>query len=289
MNGQPIKIKSGASGYEDVTRKWKTGDRVEITVPRSLHLQAMPDNPDRVAIMYGPLVLAGDLGPEKDPNAGKPDYVPVLLVKNRPLTDWLQPVAGQPCVFRTENIGRPRDVELSPFFRVYDRHYSIYWDIFTPAQWQAKQAAYEVELETARQLAAHTVDFFQPGEQQPEQDHHFNGEQTRSGDAGGRKWRDAVNGGSLTWEMKVLADKPVALTMTYWGSDSGARVFDVLVNGEKIATQTLDNNESGKFFNVTYPLTEKLTKNKTSLTIKLQAHPGAMVGGIFGARIVRVE
>jgi hypothetical protein len=32
-------------------------------------------------ILYGPLVMAGDLGPEDDPAAGDPDYVPVFSLK----------------------------------------------------------------------------------------------------------------------------------------------------------------------------------------------------------------
>jgi hypothetical protein len=287
VNGEPVKVKSAPSGYEDVAHEWKSGDRVEITAPRSLHLEAMPDNSNRVAILFGPLVLAGDLGPENDPNAGQPDYVPVLITEQRPLSAWLKPSDTQPCVFRTENVGRPRDVELRPFFRVYDRRYSIFWDLFTPAQWAERQAAYAAERERQRQLEARTVDYFQPGEMQPERDHHFNGERTRSGELDGHRWRDAFDGGFMSWEMKVPPDEPVTLAITYWGSDSGGRVFDVLVNGEKVATQTLDNNRPGQFYDESYRLPDSLTHGKNSLTIRLKAHPGNLAGGFFGARILR--
>ena len=289
VNGNQVKENSTPSSFANVTREWKTGDRVEVTIPQSLHLQPMLDNPNRVAIMFGPSVLAGELGPENDPAAAKPDYVPVLLTDNRPPMEWTKPVAGKPCTFRTVGVGHPRDVELRPFFSAVQGHYSVYWDIFTRQQWQAREAAYESEREHLRRLEARTVDFFQPGEMQPERDHHFSGENTRSGDAGGHKWRDAVDGGSLTWDMKVLPDKPVSLTITYWGNDSGGRVFDVLVNGQKITTQTLDNNEPGKFFDVTYLLPEKATKDKTSINIRLKAQNRGMAGGIFGARVVRTD
>ena len=39
----------------------------------------------------------------------------------------------------------------------------------------------------------------------------------------------------------------MTLDVTYWGSDSGGRVFDILVNGQIIATQTLTNNNPGVF------------------------------------------
>ena len=288
VNGKPVNENTTPSSFADITRQWKTGDRVEVTIPLSLHLQPMPDNPNRVAIMFGPLVLAGDVGANNDPNAAKQDYVPVLVTENRPPSDWIKPVAGKPCTFHTVGVGRPREVELRPFFRVTEGHYSVYWDIFTAQQWQAREASYEIEREQQRQLAARTVDFFQPGEMQPERDHNFNGDHTRSGDADGHKWRDAVDGGSLSWNMKVLPNKPAMLVITYWGSDSG-RVFDVLADGEIVATQTLANNQPGKFFDVTYPLPEKITKDKTSVTIRLQAQAKQTAGGIFGARTVRAE
>ncbi len=289
VNGKRVEENSQPSSFADVTREWKTGDRVEVTLPQVLHLQSMPDNPDRVTIMHGPLVLAGDLGPNDDTNAAKPAYVPVLVTDQRPPGDWIQAVAGQPCVFRTVGVGHPRDVPLEPFYRVTTDHYTVYWDIFTDSQWKAREAAYEAEHRQQLELAARTVDFFQPGEMQPERDHDFSGEQTRSGDFNGRKWRDATDGGGFQWQMKVLVDQPVALAVTYWGGDGGGREFDILVDGEKIATQTLANNRPGNFFDVTYLLPEKLTQGKTKVTVRVQAHAGALAGGIYGARILRTE
>ena len=43
----------------------------------------------------------------------------------------------------------------------------------------------------------------------------------------------------------VRPGQPQALSVTYWGSDSGARVFDVLVDGRVVATERLDNNRPG--------------------------------------------
>jgi len=94
----------------------------------------MPDNPQRVAVMYGPLVLGGDLGPVDDASAEQP--VPVLLTKGRKPSVWLQAVPNQSCVFRTMEVGRPRDALLMPFFRIHDRRYTVYWDIFTEEQWR---------------------------------------------------------------------------------------------------------------------------------------------------------
>ena len=87
--------------------------------------------------------------------------------------------------------------------------------------------------------------------------------------------------------MRVLPDQPVDLVLTYWGSDVGGREFDILVDGSQIATQTLNNNRPNRFFDVLHPLPDALTRGKEKVTVRLQAHPGRIAGGLFGARTVR--
>lgn len=54
-------------------------ERIEVRMPFSLRLESMPDDPKRVTILFGPHVLAGDLGPEHDPKVKNPMYLPVLI------------------------------------------------------------------------------------------------------------------------------------------------------------------------------------------------------------------
>jgi len=78
----------------------------------------------------------------------------------------------------------------------------------------------------------------------------------------------------------------MSVACTYWGSDSGGRVFDILVGGTIIATQTLTNDSPGQFFNVEYAIPWALTAGKTNLAIRFQAHSGQMAGGVFGLQTV---
>jgi hypothetical protein len=73
---------------------------------------------------------------------------------------------------------------------------------------------------------------------------------------------------------------------TYWGSDSGNRVFDIVVNGTTIATQYLTNDDPGQFFTVQYAIPSALTTGKTNVTIQFLAHAGNMAGGVFGLQTV---
>jgi uncharacterized protein len=134
INGNKQSVNNKPGSFVAINRKWRSGDIVRIVIPFSLRLEPMPDNSDRVAVMYGPLVLAGDLGPVDDPLAKNPDYVPVLATGKRSPSEWMKPVDGKINTFITLNTGNPRDIEFKPFFKIYDRRYSVYLDITNSAR-----------------------------------------------------------------------------------------------------------------------------------------------------------
>ena len=57
-------MKGKPSSYITLDRKWQRGDRIEVRYPMSLRVETTPDDPTRGALLYGPVVLAGDLGTE---------------------------------------------------------------------------------------------------------------------------------------------------------------------------------------------------------------------------------
>lgn len=289
VNGRAQKIASTPGSYAGITREWRRGDRVEIRVPMSLHMEPTPDNPQKSAVLYGPLVLAGDLGPADDPAARSAGYVPVLITGGKPVKEWLKPVEGKSLAFQLAGVGRPRDVTFQPFNSLHHSRYNVYWDLFTPDQWTARQQEYLAEQERQKRLDAITIDSVQPGEMQSERDHNMQGERTGAGEFDGRKWRDATEGGWFSFDMKVTPGKPARLVATYWGSDRGPRIFDILVNGRKIATQELNNLKPDSFVDVPYELPASITEGRESITIRFQAHPGRTAGGLFGLRIQKVE
>jgi hypothetical protein len=98
-----------------------------------------------------------------------------------------------------------------------------------------------------------------------------------------------VDGGWFSFDMRVQPDSENSLVCTYWGSDRGGRVFDVLVNDQKIATEELLGKAPDKFYDVTYTIPTELTEGRSKVTVKLQAHPQNTAGGLFGARVLRPE
>ncbi|PPK84549.1 hypothetical protein CLV84_3711 [Neolewinella xylanilytica] len=288
VNGEPQEAASAPGTFVGLTREWADGDVVKLEMPFSLHLEAMPDDSSRIAVFHGPLVLAADLGPEGDVGAEASDYVPVLMSESRDPAEWLEPVAGAASTFRTVGIGTPREVELRPFYRVHERNYSVYLDLFNDRQWRERQAAYEAERERKRELEAITFDEFQPGEMQPERDHHFTGEDLNQlEDFRGRKARGSERGGWLSFTMAVTPDAPMALVLEYWGGFTGSKTFDILVDGELIATENISGKADGRFIDVRYPLPEALTAGKESVTVKFAPHVGHRAGPFFYARTVK--
>jgi DUF1680 family protein len=141
VNGDKLKVDTEPSTYLTLNRNWKDGDKVTVEMPMSLHLHKMPDDPQLAAIMYGPLVLAGELGTGgMDPktvyseNQGvlrgrKVAPVPSFLADADNLDAWIKPVAEKPLTFRTVDAGRPNGVTLVPYHKLFGQRYAIYWRI----------------------------------------------------------------------------------------------------------------------------------------------------------------
>jgi len=284
INGKPEKITPNSSGYSEINRKWKSNDKIEITLPMDLHLESMPDNADRIAFLYGPIVLAADLGDTlPDPVFG----TPVLLTDNRNINDWLNPVDIKKLLFETKGTGRPKDISLKPFYTLYNKYYSVYFDFFTKAGWAERQAEYEAVKKQQQLIEERTIDFFRIGEMQPERDHNLVATEKSYVDiALGRTGREARRDNNFTFTMKVNPGTSNILLLTYIGDDKD-RKFDVLVDGVKIAYVEWNGGTTGKFYDNEYTIPQDLIGNKTTVTIKIDANHGRTAGRIFGCRILK--
>jgi hypothetical protein len=287
------------SSYVEIQRTWKTGDRVEIALPKTLRLEPVPDNPQRVAILWGPLVLAGDLGPEPERGRGRgprveEPTVPVFVAAERPVEEWLKPVArGE---FRTDRVGRLTgsdeiaDVNFVPFYRLHRRTYAVYWDLFTPDGWEQERAKYAAEQERLRRLQAATVAYAQPGEMQPERDFSY---QAGDGVSVQRVLGRTGRRGN-TWfsfEMPVESEHPMALVATYYSDERrrGEADFEILVDGQRLAQQKVERSSPARFFDVEYVLPANMVQNKEKVTVRFQATEGNEIATVFGLRMIRAD
>jgi hypothetical protein len=305
INGEPLAELPAAGAYVTIDRTWQDGDRVEVTLPKQLRLEPLADNRQRAAILWGPLVLAGDLSQTAAASAAgaegrsgerrrrrNRDWVepPVLVVAEEDPRQWIEPVAEQPGRFRTVGAGREHDIELTPFYALHRTVYSAYWDLFSPAQWAIKEQ--EIAAERARQqrLRDATVGYFQPGEMQPERDANFAGEETwptrvegRPGRTG-RKW--------YAFELPVDPEHPLALVVTYHSGERHVRLreeFAILVDDQEIARPAMEPSSPPRFFDVQYPIPSELVAGKEKVTVKFATGERGNIATVFGVRMVRAD
>ncbi len=289
VNGERVASLPGPASYVDLTREWKTGDTVSIVLPKTLDLESTPDDPRRAALMWGPLVLAGDLGPAVErgrgtPPPARPD-VPVLVAAERPVAEWLESVPDRPGTFRTEGVGREADVELVPFYRLHRRTYAAYWDLYTPAEFEAHTAALATESERLRELEARTVAFVRPGSRDDDQQFNQQGENTSVARVEGRTGRGGR--GWFSYDLPIGADPPTTLRVMYHADQRRERRFEILLNGERIGEQTVPRDTRPEFFDVEYGLPRELVAANGRVTVRFQAVDGSDIAPVFAIRLVR--
>ena len=143
INGKIEDVEATPESYLTISRKWKTGDKVLVRFPMSLHLRPARDKKDLVTVMYGPLVLAGELGSKdmpKDISSNQKAHsrdespeVPVLQIDvDKDPGSWLEQVPGDTLRFKTVGVGKPNDVTMIPLSDLHHQRYTVYWETKAP-------------------------------------------------------------------------------------------------------------------------------------------------------------
>lgn len=294
VNGKAVKVTATPGSYVELKRTWKTGDSIALNLPKKLHIEGLPDNKNRAALMWGPLVLAGDLGPER---RGAPaDPIPSFVSADKPVGEWLQPVADRLGVFHTVGVGKVTDgsekeLEFVPFYRLHRRTYGIYFDLYSDDTWNKYLAEQALQKTKQQKLEAATIAFIQPGDPDKEKAFNQQGEETNQDRNGGRAGRRAKKW--FSYELPVEATTPVALVVTFNTDERGKRSVEILVDGQRIGEQSIDRSPpgsaTGKFFDVDYKLPADFLKDKRKITVKFQATNGNETATVFGLRAVRAD
>lgn len=290
VNGKNVSDVPPPDHYVELNRRWKNGDTIELVLPKTLHLDPLPDNPRRVALMWGPLVLGGDIGPENRrmrARANDLSVVPVFVTGDKPVTEWLKPIADKPGDFHTDGVGRERDVDFIPFYRLHERTYAVYWDLYSDAQWAERSQQVVAERERQQKLEAATVGFAQPGEMQAERDANEQGEESDVDRIMGRPYRRGSKW--FSFDLPVDTAHPMAIVVTYYNDEWRKRTFDILADGQKIGEQEVGKGDAPHFFDVTYAVPADLVKDKKKITIRFQATNGNEIAAVFGIRSIRAD
>jgi hypothetical protein len=301
VNGQSQPIASRPGTFASVEREWRDGDRVDVELPMSLRIETMPDDPSVVAFLYGPVVLAADLGGggldasrrygEQAPEMADEDTPPIPVLAASDAIEALKRVqpAGEPLVFRTAGLARPADVELRPLFRLADRRYTVYFDLLSEAALAERRERERDEAKAVAALDARTVDRVTPGDGKDEAAHALEQKNSEAGRFEGRLHRDAFwGGGGFSYQLTLPAASPAVVGFACWGGESRHHAFEVTVDGEVIGTQKLFDDDPGNVLRVEMPIPARLAEGRERIRVGFRpvAKSGS-IGAIFDVRILR--
>jgi len=135
VNGSTLPAFASPTSYLSLNRVWKTGDKIELSLPMSLHIHRMPDDETLQAVMYGPLVLAGRFDSvtndmtygDYEPKPGDQYKVPDIVADASKPTAWVEPDGKQSLTFRS--VGQSQALTLVPLHRVIHEKYAVYWKV----------------------------------------------------------------------------------------------------------------------------------------------------------------
>jgi DUF1680 family protein len=306
VNGAPWPLASTPASYARIERRWKDGDRVEVELPMRTRIEGLPDGSDWVAVMHGPLMLAARTGTEDldglvaDDGRGSHiapgpylplDGAPMLVGERDALATGIVPVPGEPLVFDASALVRPegfRSLRLEPLHRVHDARYMAYWRTATAGEYPAVLAAIEAAERERQALDTRTLDQVQPGEQQPEVDHAYEGRDSATGSFLGRPWRDA--GGRFSYRLSArrpVADgTPLSLQLTLFGGEWQAGM-DVRVDGRTLATVGMEGGGADDFLIRAIALPPQLAAAaRNGIRVEFAAHDGRRTPRLFELRLL---
>jgi hypothetical protein len=268
-----------------------------------IELEQLPDKSDYLSFVYGPVVLGAKTGTNNldgliadDSRMGHiahgklypVDEAP-MFITDKPEKD-LQPEKLEASALSFSMPGevypsQGKELILEPFYRIHDARYEVYFPFTSPSDFAGRQE--KMKREEAKRLALEekTIDYVSPGEQQPESDHNFKAKDTEAGVHLDRHWRHAR--GWFSYDLNDPEKEAEKVRITYAGGDKGRR-FDILVNQKVITTVNLEGSQSESFYSVEYDIPNEIVEEGNGiLTIKFEAKPGSIAGGIYGVRLMR--
>jgi DUF1680 family protein len=300
VNGKALSYTSHPSSYVTIDRQWKKGDVVQVMLPMHNTIERLPNVPEYIAIMHGPILLGAKTGTEDLKGlvaddgrwahiaSGKRlpiDKAPIIIEDNiASLTTKLKPVAGKPLTFTASQIKLVNsiDVVFEPFFKIHDARYMMYWIALSNKQYHSYLDSITVLENQKLELQKRTIDFVAPGEQQPEVDHAMQRQNSNSGNNMDEFWRDARNGGFFSYQLSTNNETGLSLIVRYWGAETGNRKFDIYIDDEKLFTEDISGKwNQRKFQEVEYTIPDSMIKGKESVTVKFQAQPANTAGAVY--------
>lgn len=238
---------------------------VSVELPMELHIRRALDRSGNFSIMYGPLVLAADLGSGNMPEdivddqliymtSGTNAAVETISADLKAPESWISQTDAKSLTFTTAETATKKGVSytLRPFFDIHHTRYAAYFASNNSAEDKRTKAFEKI-----------TADFIEAGRQQSEMDHNFATEGTLIGyiDTVDRNFRafDADTG-FVRYKARFDAKKQNAVVLTIYGKDAGS--LNVRYGETELASITLAGDKGDELFDIRMEVPKKLVKAK---------------------------
>ena len=120
INGEQHPVQADASGFALIRRTWSE-DTVILDLPKALSTAPIPDEPETVAFLDGPVLLAGLCAQEVTLLGDRDNPASLLAPDNE--REWGNWLGG----YRT--IGQPAAIRFKPLHEVVDEAYTLYFPV----------------------------------------------------------------------------------------------------------------------------------------------------------------
>jgi len=142
INGRSLEAAADAGSYLAIHRLWQDGDTVSISLPMELRQESLAGADSVAAALYGPLVLAADLGAGPTDEQSRIIHSGETVPKNLPAASplpkasatqdastkqWIQVDSAPELRFTAS--GEGAKYTLLPMYRIRDQRYSVYWQL----------------------------------------------------------------------------------------------------------------------------------------------------------------
>lgn len=126
VNGKKVKAVKGADGYVAISRLWKAGDKIEVQLGMQLREEATKDDASKVALVYGPIMMAGKLDKVEHPFSNPQKYNDYYTFDFKIPASTVEK-AKYEGLKSIKNFKMKNGVELIPFYDAHHCRYAVYW------------------------------------------------------------------------------------------------------------------------------------------------------------------
>lgn len=305
VNKKRVAVRPDGGSYIAINRLWKSNDIISIHPPQHTEVEQLPDSSQWVSFVHGPIVLAAATdtagldglyadGSRMGHVAGGPlvpqDEAPLIVGEENKIASALKyhNTVHPDLSFTAPGLfyqPKYKDLVLQPFYTIHNKRYVIYFPYTRPENLDQVKKAMQEKEQGRLALETITADVVYAGEQQPESDHGFKGEQTEAGYFRERHFRNAK--GWFSYDLRNAGGQGRKLRVTYYGRERN-RNFDIYVNDVLLSTVKMEGAGPDAFADVDYALPESLLSNPpATIRVKFVAQPGSATANIFEVRLLK--